>query len=256
MATNTQYFSLQGKLHIGKRLPNGSLGALRWAENCPKFDLTIETEEESIKESWSGQKLEDLILEKSKTVKVALSLHGFSPDNVAMGFYSKLFKRVAGTVTNEPLPADLKVGDYFKLDKPNTSSIVLTDSTASPVTLVVGTHYRIDSQFGGIGELISVSGITQPIKGAYSYAESNALPLFTQRPEEVWLVFDGKNTTDGSSVLIDLYRTKFKPAASLPIINNEGVGTIDLEGSVLLDGGKVADPTLGGFGRMVFKGTT
>ena len=58
-----QDFSFQGKLYLGNRLPGGRPGALRWVGDAPKCDLTLKTETETRKESYSGNRLTSAVLQ-------------------------------------------------------------------------------------------------------------------------------------------------------------------------------------------------
>lgn len=236
MSTVTKYFSLQGRVSFFKREVDGSKGAGVWAQNVPKLDLSFEVSEESIKESHSGNRMKDLIFEVEKAMKTSLSLHGFSVENLVRGLWSTKYSVASGTVSAEVLPAGLVVGDYFALDKQNTSAWTLVDSTGSPVTLAEGTHYSIISAFAGHGKVLSLTGLTQPLKASYSHAASNALSLLTTRPDDHWLVFDGIDTVSKQRAYLEIPRHTTKPLASLPLINNEGVGTMEMEGEALFDG--------------------
>lgn len=236
MSTTTQYFSLQGRLSKFKRNPDGSKGAGIWHQNCPKFDLTLEVSEEAIKESHSGNKMKDLVFEIEKGIKTAYTLHGFSVENLVAALWSSRYTVAAGTASAEELPSALVVGDYFALDKQNTSDWVLVDSTGAPVTLTAGEHYALVSAFAGHGQILDLTGLTQPIKASYSYAESNALSLLTTRPDDHFLVFDGIETISKSRAYLEIPRHTNSPISSLPLINNDGVGTMEMSGEALFDG--------------------
>ncbi|WP_182212432.1 hypothetical protein [Stenotrophomonas acidaminiphila] len=237
MSTVTKYYSLQGRVSFFTRLPNGKKGVGVWAQNVPKFDLSFEVNEESTKESHSGQRLKDLVFEIEKAMKTAFTLNGFTLDNLARGLWASRYTVASGTVSGEPLPADLAVGDYFALEKQNTSDWSLVDSTVSAaVPLVEGTHYALVSAFAGHGQLLNVTGLTLPILASYSNAASNALSLLSMRPDDHWLVFDGIDTISKARAYLEISRHTSKPTGSLPLINNEGKGSMDLEGEALYDG--------------------
>ena len=247
MSTVTKYFSLQGRVSFFKRQPDGSKGAGIWAQNVPKLDIGLSVSEESIKESHSGNKMKDLIIEIEKGMTTSLTLNGFTLDNLARGLWASRYSVVGGSVSGELLPADLVVGDYFGLDQQNTSAWALVDSTGSPVSLVAGTHYALISAFAGHGQVLDLTGLTQPLRASYTYAASNALSLLTTRPDDHYLVFDGIETVSKSRAYMEIPRHTSKPAASLPLINNQGVGSMDMEGEALFDG---TDPNYP-FGKFV-----
>lgn len=252
--TKTEYFSLQGRINFGKRQADGSIGATRWAFNVPRFDIALEVEDSEHKESWSGSKAIDDVDTTASNVSWEMDIEGADPSNLALALHAARTDVVAGTVTDELLPADLIAGDLFKLDFPRISALVLTDSNATPATLVEGTNYAIESAFAGMAGLLDISALTPPFKAAYSYAETINLAIFKQRPAEFWIVFDGVNTKNDSRVLVDLYRNKPSPIASLPLINNEGLLSMTMSGRTLFDGAKEADPVFGGYGRLVLPG--
>ena len=236
MSSITKYFSLQGRVSFFERTPAGKKGVGLWAQNVPKLDLSMEVTEESVKESHSGNKMKDLVFEIEKALTTAFTLHGFNTDNLARALWASRFNIVGGTASAELLPAGLTVGDYFALDHQNTSAWALVDSTGAPVSLVADQHYALVSAFAGHGQILDLTGLAQPLKASYSYASSNALSLLTTRPDEHFLVFDGIETISKARAYLEIPRHTSKPASGLSLLNNEGVGTMDLEGEALFDG--------------------
>jgi len=236
MSTVTKYYSLQGRVSYFKRQSNGRKGAGVWAQNVPRLDVSMQVDEESIKESHSGNKMKDLVIEIEKGLTTALTLHGFTIDNLARGLWASKYLVEGGTVSAEALPTGLVAGDYFALDHQNTSDWSLVDSTGTPVSLVAGTHYAQVSAFAGHGEILDLEGLTPPVLASYSYANSNALSLLTTRPDDHWLVFDGIETVSKSRCYMEIPRHTARPMSSLSLINNEGVGTMEMEGEALFDG--------------------
>lgn len=236
MATRTDYYSLQGRVSFALRQDNGKPGAVRWAQNVPKMDLAVEVNEDSTKESHSGSRLKDLIFAIEKSMTTAYTINGLTLENLMAAFWATKFSVNSGSASAEVLPEDLAVGDYFKLDFENTSAWSLVDSTGTPVALVEGTHYAITSAFAGIGEILSLAGLTQPIKASYSYAASNALSLLGTRPDELFLMFDGIDTISNRHVYLEIPRHAAKPTSGFSLINNDGKGAMEFSGEALYDG--------------------
>ena len=69
---------------------------------------------------------------------------------------------------------------------------------------------------------------------------------------EVYLQFDGINTETGAPVVLELWKVRHNPIASLALIN-EAYGNLPMTSAVLFDQTKMADAQLGGFGRMLMK---
>jgi hypothetical protein len=62
-----QSFSFQGKVYLGTRLAGGKPGALIWVGDAPKCDVSLQTEAEDQKESYSGNRLTSARLQKGNT---------------------------------------------------------------------------------------------------------------------------------------------------------------------------------------------
>lgn len=244
-----QDFSFQGKVYLGTRLTGGKPGALRWVGDASKCDVSLTTESETRKESYSGNRLTSARLRKGNDATIALTLNWANADNLALGLYGAKATVAAGAVTGEVLPTGLIAGDLVVLNSGGVSALVITDSAGTPATLTPGTHYTLDSANGGVVGIVNVGTFVQPFKAAYSHTISNDVTMFTVAPPERYLLLDGINTIDNSPVRMRLYRTQFDPAATLPLIN-DSFGTLELSGAVLYDTEAAVDTTLGGFGKI------
>jgi hypothetical protein len=246
-------FSFQGKVYLGTRLAGGLPGPLRWVGDAPVCTVTLATESETRKESYSGQRVSSAVLNKGNDAQVALTLNWANGDNLALGLYGSKVTVAAGSVTSEFMPAGLGVGDTVALARGDISALVVTDSTGVPLTLVAGTNYAIDNAKAGTINILSLGAFVQPFKASYSAGASVNVAMFTVAAPERYLLLDGINTIDGTPVKVRLYRTKFNPASSLPLIN-ESFGTLELTGQALFDSEAAIDPALGGFGKIEMPG--
>lgn len=242
-------FSFQGKVYLGARLAGGKPGALRWVGDAPRCDVSLTTDSETRRESYSGQRLVAARLQRGSEATVALTLNWASLDNLALGMYGEVNTVAAGSVTAEELPDDLVAGDVVALERGGVSSLVITDSAGTPATLVAGTHYALDSANGGVVRIINVGTFVQPFKAAYSHTQSQDVAMFATRPPERYLLLDGINTLDNAPVKVRLYRLQFDPASTIPMIN-ESFGQLELTGAALYDDEAAQDTELGGFGRI------
>lgn len=243
-------FSFQGKVYLGTRLAGGIAGALRWVGDAPKCDISMATESEPRKESYSGKRMTSARLQKGNEATIAMTLNWASAENLSLGLYGTVATVAGGTVTGELLPPGLANDDMIVLDHGGVSALVITDSTpTTPLTLVAGTDYVLDSANGGVVQILNIGTKVQPFKAAYTHTASSDVTMFTEAPPERYLLLDGINTLDNSPVRVRLYRTQFDPAATIPLIN-EGYGTLELTGAVLYDSEAAADDSLGGFGKI------
>lgn len=241
-------FSFQGKVRLGERVAGGKPGKLRWVGDAPVCTVELSTTSENRTESYSGNRLTSATLQTAKEANLSLTLNWADGDNLALGMYGAVTNVAAGSVTGELLPTGLVAGDEVVLANGGVSALVITDSAVTPAT-VPPANYSLESADGGVVKFLNVGAFVQPFKAAYSRRASVDVTMFTESPPERYLYLDGINTVDGARVLVDLYRVKFNPATSIPLIN-EGFGQLELTGVVLFDSEAAADTALGGFGRI------
>jgi hypothetical protein len=243
--------SLQGYIKIGERLPSGRPGKLFWAGNVPEATIAIAEETTDKTESFSGNRLSYGRLSTSKTGTLNLTLDEWSLKGLSLGLYSTPLNTASGSVTAEVFPDNLSDGDQVRLARPYASSLVLTDSTSSPVTVNTD-HYRLVGHNQSVVELLQVSGYTQPFNAAYTYAAYDSLEVFTQPAPERYVLFDGINTETGEGVIVDLYRVRFSPFQNLGLIHQE-YGNMPMTGAILFDALNVDGNGKGGFFRITQK---
>ncbi|WP_121773863.1 phage tail tube protein [Acinetobacter bereziniae] len=240
-------FSRQGPFYLGAN-NNGKTGAMRWIGDTGNVSIAIAETKEERKENYTGLRGTSVVLSQGTTITVELNVRYGDAENLALAMHGKVTTKAAGTVTAEIFPTG-EVGQYFVLDHAGVSDLVLTDSTPStPVTLTEGTHYRIASNQGGMIELLSTTGITQPIKAAYSYAGARNLSILTKRPQPMYLIMDCINTVDGSRERLHLYKVQFDPIANMGLID-ESLGEFTLTGTCYVDAVNQLDDDLGPYGR-------
>lgn len=243
------YFSGQGRVYLAARDANGNPTTLRWVGNVPDLKITLSTETIEHKESYSGQRLTDLELIKSKQGEFSCSLEEFSAENLELTLYGQTSTNAQGTVTDETLPSGIVANDMRLLAHPFVSNVVIKDSASATVDTA---DYTVHVNQGAI-IFIDVTGYTQPFKVSYSYAQNKVTPMFLTGQPEVWLRFDGINTADNNRpVIVDLYRVSIQPTKDLSLISDD-LQRFDLAGRVLADNTKVGDTVLGQFGRIIVK---
>ena len=243
--------SLQGHLLIGDRLPNGKPGKMIWAGNVPEATLNLASEQSSKTESFSGQRQQYGELTTSNTATLSGVFDEWSMANLALGLYGTPLDVATGSVTAEAFPSGLIKGDVVVLDHPFASALAITDSAVTPAPLPP-TKYQFTGHSQRAIELLDVQGFTQPFKAAYTFADAISLALFTQKPKEKYVVFDAVNTETDEPLVLDLYRTKFRPFENVGLIHQE-YGNLPFTAAVLFDRLSAVDPVLGGFGRMLQK---
>lgn len=247
------YFSGQGRIYLASRDSSGNPLSLRWVGNVPDLKISLSTETIEHKESYSGQRLTDLQLIKSKDGEFSCTLEEFSAENLELSLYGVTTTSTGGTVTDETLPTGIIANETRLLAHPFVSNVTITDSNATPATLANGVDYTVHENQGAI-TFINVTGYTQPFKVDYSYNMYKTTPMFVAAQPEVWLRFDGVNTADANRpVIVDLYRVAINPTKDLELISDD-LQRFELSGRVLADKTKVGDSVFGQFGRLIVKG--
>ncbi|KQO23494.1 hypothetical protein [Acidovorax sp. Leaf78] len=210
--------------------------------------MSLTQEKKPIKETCSGNKLTLATIPGAKTMNVSLELVEFNGPMFAAALFSQLAENDDGTVTAEQF-ATLSVGDTFFLKHPNASSIVLEDSTATPVTLIEGTHYEILSAAHGTARLLSVAGIAQPIFADYAYGAYESMAAFSQPSTvERGMVFSGINH-DGRKARLIVPRLDLAMDGDFSWIQDEEA-SLTFSGEALYVPELAGDPLYGSFARV------
>ena len=243
------YFSGQGKVLVGKAT-DGKVGALRYVGNCPALQVELSTETTEHNESHSGQRLTDMRLVTSKMANITVTLEDFTKENLALGLYGTAAQTAGASVTDEALPAGLKLGDLVRLAHPGVSAVSVKNKANA--VLVAGTDYEVHSaNHGSLKILKNIAATAEPLKASYTHRGYANVTMFDAASTDNWVRFEGLNTADSNEpVLIELYRVNFDPLASLGAISDELL-QMELKGSALYDSSKVGDTQLGQFGRVV-----
>lgn len=119
-------------------------------------------------------------------------------------------------------PTGLVVGGRYPVPggRKNLSSFTIVDSTGSPVTLTLGTHYTVDLD-AGIVTILSLTTLTQPLKAAGTEAAGTGVAGIKTRQFERGLRFKGINIADNDkSCIVDLYKIQIAPASEWGLLND------------------------------------
>lgn len=252
---NPNYFSGQGQVFIAKLLTAaGSPGPAFLVGNATKFDVKPTMERRKHKESQSGQRLTDKIQTTTKGGTLDITFEDIRKDNLALALSGKKMTLASGSYTSgspDTAPTGLVVGSYWRLTRPNVSSVVITDSAGSPATLIAGTHYVVRDAEHGFVEILNLASFVQPFKAAYSYAALDVITAMEANDDDEYEVyFAGVNTeaSPDQKIGFQIFRTVFNAAELLALINEEQ-GSFDLSAEILRHPTKAADANYGGFAR-------
>lgn len=253
MAAETYYYG-QGRVSLALRDPaTGVPGAYQWIGDVSVFKLKYTSDKVQHKESYSGQRGLVRSFPVGAALDIDMTLHQFDAANLARVLRSTVVSTSAGTATAEALgDASTAVGDVLYLQNPGASDVVITDSTsASPKTLVEGTDYTVDADFGRI-TMVNVIGYVLPLAVAYSYKARTAVGMLTQGQSNFALKYEGVNLAEGSAAVIaDVYKLAPDIVSELDLITSgTDVAPLAVTGAGLLDGSKPSSGALGQFGSI------
>ncbi|MEY0576525.1 hypothetical protein [Providencia manganoxydans] len=242
------YYYGQGRLFLAERDEFGRALAQRFIGDVSVFNVTLSTEKIEHKESYSGYKGITRRIALGNSGEIDMTWHDLSGENLALLLYGKTIETAAGSVTGEKLPANIKAGERYTLAYPSVSDVVLT---ASGSALVLDEDYLLDEVFGAI--TFTQDQTTAP-EAAYKYSNNTATSLFTQKPKERFLRYEGVNLAEeDSSVILELYKVQFDPVSNLGLINNEtNLAGLQTKGGLLMDTSRKADDAMGRFGKLTY----
>lgn len=231
MTIQNYYYSGQGSLWIAERSVLGVPTGFVRVGNVPELTLDIATTVFEHKESESGSRGIDLSLTKENKATFAIKMENMSLDNLALGLYGTKTIVASGAVGAESVK--IYEGKKSPLAHPDVSAVVVTG-------LTVTTDYVIDAKNGtieGVAGGALVNGTAYSV--AYNYAAASKVDAFTETAPERWLRFNGLNTVDGTSVVVDIFRAKFDPLTGYGLIN-EDIASASMKGTILADSLRVS----------------
>ena len=227
------YYSGQGSLYVAER--DASTGAPKGfipVGNVPELTIDIEVTKFEHKESESGNRLLDLTVIKEKKGAFKFKLENLSLDNLALGLFGETATVVGASVTDELVK--FYAGKRMPLAYPGVSAVVVKDNATGLITYVEGTDYSVDAKNGVITFLVGTT-IAGDVDVSYTYSGFTNMEAFTSAAApERFLRFEGLNTIDNSSVIIDMYRAQFDPMTNYALINDE-LAAVDMSGYLLAD---------------------
>lgn len=263
------YYSGQGEVWLAP-IVNGVEGAYVHIGNVPTLEISNEITKLEHKESTSGKRLTDKTLIQEIAAGFSLTMEDWGRKNLAIALQGTLSAIAAASVTAESVGLAgnvgsanaMKVGDMYPLKFGNilsTPAPVVKDSTTPTALTLVAADYELDRKYGSIKVLRTTTTGAAPIVGPYkidySYGDQAVVALLNAARVTYALRLHAINTAENDKpMLAQLWQLDLDPSQTLPLIQDE-IAQFTLEGSVLADATKAADPELGSFGRITYYGT-
>lgn len=248
---STNYYIGKGSIFVANRDANGNPGSL---QDVGEALYTVEITKE-YKENYSSRNAvneKDAHVPVTQGMKGTLTLKEPTAQNLELILHGKKTTYAGGPVTAQAFPSGIQAGETYKLPGFTgiASALTIVDSAVGPTSLVLGTHYTVDLNYGRV-TFVNVTGLTQPFKASFTNAASSRASILSQRAVNKFLRFEGINVgnNDGPRRFVDeLYLISIMPASKF-----EGKGddfaTYEMSFECVADNTKAEDPELGRYGN-------
>lgn len=240
----TQGFSGVGLVNIHARTGIGGKGIGRFIGNCPKLDIKFSPKSVERQESMTTLRAPLRRMTQTTSATIELVTDEFNKKNFALAVNARIDDVAADLTTtfNVVFPAGAALGDVLSAGKYNINTVVVTDSTGSPKTLVLDTNYSLDPFSGDIKLLDLTAGgpYVQPLKAAFKQGAVTVMAGLAVPAVDLWVSMNGVNADTGQKGVLDCYRVRFDPAQAISFINND-YQDFALTGTVLQDTTKLAN---------------
>lgn len=173
-----------------------------------------------------------------KEVMVKMKLADLNVVNLARGLLGTAQGIEAGTVADEAHTATL--GGLVRLLHIQPTAVVVKKGADAVSATVVSAAGNFEVRPEGLFLLTGATGIAAADKlwVSYSYGAYAAIEALTTAAVELELTFGGLNEADGGKpMVVEIWRASQGITKSLALINKE-FGTLDVEGTVLMDATK------------------
>ncbi len=240
----SDFYYGQGKLYLARRNMAGQALSWRWVGDVSALSLEIEFDEKKTKASVGGRLVDSQRFISGVSGKVTSTWHEYSKENLQVLLSANLSNRNPNLVSSEALPLGIRAGDRISLRNPNIFAVTIP-------TLKEGVDYLVDGLWGVINFIRTPA--QQPVVVDYGHAGHASLPLMDSIGDELSLRYEGINLAEKQSrVIVELYRISMDLLQSLPLIHiDSNLGGLETSALVLHDATKLADPSLGQFGRVM-----
>lgn len=217
----------KGKVFLAKRKDD----KLRFVGNCDKVEMSFNEETKELKDfTQAGGGVVNSVSRIDK-IEISLNLFDFSPENLSMAVYGESDTLASGHISGESVTAFKN--HLLRLQRSHIKSAIVTDNVTGDV-YQENRDYQVTNAGLWIPETTTIPNVTK-VNVDYDYGATDVIQALMNSGDEYHLVFDGLNEAQsGKKVVLDVYRVKFTPAASLSFIG-EDFGNIEMKGIALSD---------------------
>jgi hypothetical protein len=180
-----RYEHFRGALYYAVRTGDGAPAGYKFLGDAPMAKIAIDEKYEEHMESTSGLNRMDNYYPVEEKLTLELEIDQVENETFSLLFCGGVVGVASGTIASPIALGTVAVGDFVPLGRRNLTNLVLTDSAGTPTTLTAGTHYRIADAATGLIQILSLSGLTQPINYAADYGAESVIPFLTEPSAEI-----------------------------------------------------------------------
>ena len=251
----TEYSYFRGRVAIFDR--NATTGAVEsgiYAGNCPDLKLGITKETIDHYESMSGLNRLDRRIQKTIGVELTLTLENIEKTIAEILVWGTQQTVASASNRTQTFHSGVQAGDLLLIDRVGLTSLdSLKDSAGSPATLVLGTDYTVDLNFGVI-KMLNVTGFTQPFVAQFDSAAFTTVPIIGSDQPVRFVRFEGTNKGNPGQTqrrVFEFYYCPLEPVSEMALMGDD-LGKFELKSSCLVDDTREDDATFGPFGRIMY----
>jgi hypothetical protein len=228
----------QGPLMIQIQNADGSYGVIQEVGAVASASFNPQVSELQHRESYSGRRAIDAIVEVQTECSVAISVENFAIEALAVHMRSDITTGTTGSFTNAVVGAvaSLAVGSIIRVPGIGIAGLTMHDSSATPVSLVLGTHYEAVSDAHGFYRILSLVGLTGNITASGTSAASKTISAISKSKIVAKVMFLGINTADNNSPLLVESLVSLQPASAFSLIDDK-IGAYEIKGNCLFRNG-------------------
>jgi hypothetical protein len=243
-----QGFSGVGLVHSHIRTVTGGKGIGTFWGNCPQLKVDFTPNAVERNESMTTARAPYRRMTQATQGSITLVTDEFNKKNVANTLLARVDEVAAGGSVNHTWPTGAVVSDVLSTPDKNPQSVVVTDSSGSPKTLLLNVNYTLDAFSGNVKltDLTTGGPFVQPFKAAYTKGAVSVIAGLAVPAPELWFAIAGINADSGLPFAADIYRVRVDVAKTFSWINSE-YQDFELSGSLLQDSTKVANAVGGQF---------
>jgi hypothetical protein len=247
------YMALKGYFLIAERDTNGQPGALADVGEIELLEITVE---EDYLENFTNNAPvaeRDLHVSRQRKADANLTIKEGTAPNLAFALHGEVVSVTGGAFSATAFPAGVQTGETHQVPggRSKLSALTIVDSAVSPASLVAGTNYDADMDFGLVTFKGSLSGFTQPFKASGTEAATKkAVGLLSKKATRKVGIFKGVNIADEEKrVRCEFYNMSFMPAKTLGLGNKGELHMLEMAIALLADPKRSADTTSNPLGR-------